>query len=175
MQKSSILRFATVIWIVSVLNLLIAQQENIPSDTVFVSGKIRKTFVITADSFDAFPKISKYNLNITNQKGEIKKHFDSIKGVSLKLLLNHLVFDTIKPKELNEFYFVFEATDGYKAVFSWNEIFNTEVGKDVLIITEINGIATKNSKDRIMLISTADLISGRRFIKNLKYIKVNRI
>jgi len=79
-----------------------------------------------------------------------------------------------KPKRLNEYYFVCTASDGYKAIFSWNELFNSELGEKIFIITEMNGIRLKQLRNRILLISTFDLKVGRRYIKGLQYIEINR-
>jgi len=41
-----------------------------------------------------------------------------------------------KPKEFSGIYIVLTASDGYKNVYSWNELFSTEVGKHIYIMTE---------------------------------------
>jgi hypothetical protein len=79
------------------------------------------------------------------------------------------------PKILSEFYMVCIASDNYKVVFSWNELFNTEVGKHVIIITGENGKTGMELGDRIALLSSADDATGRRFVKGLKKIIVERV
>lgn len=49
---------------------------------------------------------------IYNQKGEIKDTLTGMTGVPLKTLLSSIHYDYTKPKELNEFYFLFIASDG---------------------------------------------------------------
>ena len=64
----------------------------------------------------------------------------------------------------DRFYFVFIASDGYRVVFSWNEIYNTETGNNFFIVTEMEGKKLYDVDQRIIFISTADLKTGRRYI-----------
>ncbi|MBK9592619.1 MAG: hypothetical protein IPO32_14365 [Crocinitomicaceae bacterium] len=66
---------------------------------------------------------------------------------------------------MNEFYFIFTASDGYKVVFSWNEIYNSHAGNQFFILTEMEGKKIGEMNQRIVFISTADLQTGRRYIK----------
>ncbi len=80
-----------------------------------------------------------------------------------------------KPKLFSEYYFTCIATDGYKVVFSWNELFNTEVGHKVMIISEAGGKRTEDLDDHIAIISPLDKATGRRYVKKLQEIKVERV
>jgi hypothetical protein len=60
-------------------------------------------------------------------------------------------------------------------VFSWNEIFNSKTGEKVYILTEVDGKPVAATSDRITLISTNDLAAGRRFVKGLEKIIVERV
>lgn len=152
-----------------------AQRTVAPSETLKIEGKIKaeKTFSIT--ELAALPKVAISDQTLYNHKGEVKSTVKNMKGVLLKTVLESIEFDYVKPKELNEFYFVFVATDGYKVVFSWNEIYNTQAGNSFYIVTEMEGKKIKDMEQRILFISTADLKSGRRYIKALEKIQVKRV
>jgi tRNA U34 2-thiouridine synthase MnmA/TrmU len=122
-----------------------------------------------------FQKLLFADQTLYNHKGEVKSTVKNMKGVLLKTVLESIEFEYDKPKELNEFYFVFVATDGYKVVFSWNEIYNTEAGNNFYIVTELEGKKMKDMDQRMLFISTADLKSGRRYIKALEKIQVKRV
>ena len=66
------------------------------------------------------------------------------------------------------------ATDGYKVVFSWNEIFNNALGQEIYIIVEKNGTGVEKLEDRITIITPTDNMTGRRYVKSLKKITVKR-
>jgi hypothetical protein len=90
-------------------------------------------------------------------------------------LLASILYVYDKPKFLNEFFFVFIASDGYRVIFSWNEIYNTETGNNFFIVTEMEGKKLKYLGQRILFISTGDLKTGRRYIKGLEKIEVRQL
>ena len=139
-----------------------------------IEGKIKAEKVFSITELDAFSKVAISDQTLYNHKGEIKSTVKNMKGVLLQTVLESIQFDYEKPRELNEFYFVFVATDGYKVVFSWNEIYNTENGNQLYIVTEMEGKKLKDMEQRILFIATADLKSGRRYIKALEKIEVKR-
>lgn len=71
------------------------------------------------------------------------------------------------PRLLSTYYLVFEASDGYKVVYSWNEIFNTPAGKQIFILTEKDGENMDTMKDKIVVITPGDIQTGRRYVKGL--------
>jgi hypothetical protein len=152
-----------------------AQRTVTPSETFKIEGKIKKEMTFSISDLDAFPKVAIADQTLYNHKGEVKSTVKNMKGVLLKTVLESIEFEYDKPKELNEFYFVFVATDGYKVVFSWNEIYNTEAGNNFYIVTELEGKKMKDMDQRMLFISTADLKSGRRYIKALEKIQVKRV
>lgn len=80
-----------------------------------------------------------------------------------------------KPKLFSEFYFTCIASDGYKVVFSWNELFNSDMGNQVMIITEEDGKKADTIDDHIAILSPLDKNTGRRYVQNLQEIKVGRV
>lgn len=64
---------------------------------------------------------------------------------------------------------VFEAvaTDGYRAVFTWGELFNSSAGEQVLVISAQDGRALGNEQGPLALRALADLRPGPRHVRNL--------
>ena len=83
--------------------------------------------------------------------------------------------DAENHKVLNEYYFVCIASDDYKVVFSWNEIFNNAAGKSVYIITGQDGNWAYVLDNRIALVSSKDHRTGRGYVKGLQKIVIERI
>jgi len=83
--------------------------------------------------------------------------------------------DVSSPKLLSEFYFTFIASGNYKVVFSWNEIFNSANGDQVMILTESNGQKGDQMEDRIALLSSSDRATGRRYVKGLQKIVIGQV
>ena len=64
-----------------------------------------------------------------------KRTVKYIKGVMLKDILDKAVID-VSLKLLSEIYITCIASDNYKVVFSWNEIYNSPIGEKIMILTE---------------------------------------
>lgn len=139
-----------------------------------VFGKVKTEKMFNLKTLDSFPKQVIKDQILYNHKGEIKDVVTNIKGVAIKTVLEKIDFIYEKPKELNEFYFVMMASDGYKVVFSWNEIYNTEVGNQLFFITEMGGKKIEEMPEHIILSSAADIKNGRRYIKGLQNIEVKK-
>lgn len=153
----------------------IAQRVIPPTDSLRIVGQVKNPTTFVMADLDKLPKTPIKDQIIYNHNGEVKDTLTGMAGVSLKTLLSPVQYVYDKPKVLNEFYFVFVASDGYKVVFSWNEIYNTEVGNDFFIVTQLKGKQAREMDQRIMFISAADLKSGRRYIKGLERIEVRRV
>ena len=151
------------------------QRKVEPTGTLRIYGKLKNELIFTTSNLDTFPTKAIDDIVVTNNHGETKKTVKGMKGFLLKDLLATADFQTAKPRELNEFYFVLIASDNYKVVFSWNEIFNTEIGNNLYVITEKEGKRIKEMDERILVIATTDFKTGRRYIKGLDKIVVKRL
>lgn len=151
------------------------QRKTNPTDTLRIIGKIKSELSFTWSDFDTFKVIPINDIAISNQEGEIKKTLKGLKGILVKNILEKAEIKVEKPKFLNEYYFVFVAFDGYKTIFSWNEIFNSDIGNTTYLIMEQEGKSSKETEERIAVISTKDFITGKRYVKGLERIIVERV
>jgi len=152
-----------------------AQSTIIPTSNIRIFGAIEKEVSYSIEDILKFNTVNVEDQVIYNHTGEAKDTLNHLRGVPLKDFLKDIKFNYEKPKELNEFYFVFNASDGYRVVFSWNEIYNSEAGNSFYIITEMRGKSIKELDQRIVFLSSKDLKSGRRYIKCLQSIEVKRL
>ncbi len=134
-----------------------------------------KTATLTFEKIAAFPEQSVDSLRIYNHAGAYRSTLKDIKGVLLKDILKDATFGAESPKVLSEYYIVCIATDGYKVVLSWNELFNTPVGDSVLVVTNIKAASAGEQKDQLALLSAKDRATGRRYVKELRTIKILRL
>lgn len=152
-----------------------AQHNAKPSDSLIISGAVKQPLSFT------FPDLEKYatekinDVRITNHLGELKGTAKQLRGFSITRLLDKIVFSEANPKLLSEYYFVFVASDQYKVVYSWNELMNSDTGKQTYILTEKDGKKVSETDERILLVTPADYKTGRRYIKGLKEIMVKHI
>lgn len=140
-------------------------QQKIESSDKFLIEENNKTVsVISIDQLDSLPAKSIGDISTLNHKGETKSIRKNVKGILLKDVLRQTTLNASKLKELFKFYFVLEATDHYKAVLSYNEIFNAD---NIFLITESNGVVIRQSNDRIEILSLNKPGAGHIYIKGL--------
>jgi hypothetical protein len=97
------------------------------------------------------------------------------RGVRLVDLLAEAQLLDDAPLALRRTYVVAVATDGYPAVFSWGELFNTAVGRGVIVATDRDAVPLREGEGRFALVSLADVRPGPRHLKWLARIEVRRI
>lgn len=153
---------------------IFAQKSTGVSDQFTVEGLVRKTQAITTDSLKKQATVHLDSLVIINHAGVKKSTLRNIKAVPIKQFLDQAEFDVESPKQLSEFYFVFTASDGYKVVYSWNEIFNNPIGEAIYLIVEHDGLGLDKQDDRISVFSRTDDKTGRRYVKGLSKVLVKR-
>ena len=155
---------------------LSAQKENIPATENFtIEGKVKKELTVSLADLSSYKSHSIDSIVITNHLGERRSTLKKVKAVLLKDILDMVEIDSETPKVLSEYYFVCIASDNYKVVFSWNEIFNNATGKSVYIITSVDGKPASTLDSRIALVSPKDQMTGRRYVKGLQKIVVERV
>ncbi|MDD3467534.1 MAG: molybdopterin-dependent oxidoreductase [Campylobacterales bacterium] len=153
-------------------------------------GDVKKEFITTEISvFGSVLKPQKLNvaklkeLNTTEVSqmaivcgsGETKESSVSYKGVKLIDVLDKVVVDIGEKHGRNKIYVVATASDGYKALFSYQELENSVIGDKVVVFYEKNGAEVPDYEGKIGLISANDKKAGPRHIKWLKSIEVVRI
>ena len=104
--------------------------------------------------------------------GDPKSCIGSCRGVLLEDIIRQA--DVIKEEhdDTKKMFLVASADDGYKVVFSWQEIFNSPVGGGVLILFEKDGKPLDQERKRVDLISVQDIFMGSRYVKGLTNIEV---
>jgi DMSO/TMAO reductase YedYZ molybdopterin-dependent catalytic subunit len=103
---------------------------------------------------------------------EAARHFT---GCLLRDVLNAAKLTEGDRLDLRRTIIVATASDGYKAVFSWAEMFNTAIGDGVLVVYERDGAPLGDDEGRIALVSLKDTRPGPRHVKWLSSIAVVRV
>jgi hypothetical protein len=154
------------------LNIAAAQNQ---SYSFSIEGEVVKSVQIDSTLLRSYPFVYLDSIRIYSHDMQPRSLMRNVKGVLLKNILSAVTFNNENPKVLSEYYIECVATDGYKVVFSWNELFNSETGNHVMIITEKNGAPFSNQDDRIALVSPSDKATGRRYVKWLSKIIIQRV
>lgn len=167
--------FRIIVLFMLIPSVLFAQKKASPTDEFVIDGNVKMKIIFTLKDAESFATHTVDSVVIYNHLQERKRVIRNIKGILLKDVIAKAGLNEEKPKVFSEFYFTCIASDGYKVIFSWNELFNTDTGNNVLIITEEEGKNAGSVNDHIAIISPTDKATGRRYVQNLQAIKVERV
>lgn len=163
------------LFFVAISSYVLAQKPIPTTESFTIEGKVKKEMTVSLADLSSYKTYSIDSIVITNHLGERRSSLKNVKGVLLKDILGKVEIDAETPKVLSEYYFVCIASDNYKVVFSWNEIFNSNTGKTVYILTGHDGKPASALDNRIALVSPKDEMTGRRYVKGLQKIVVERV
>ena len=153
-----------------------AQEKIETTDQFTIEGAVKHPLTVTLQTLGTDNKVTVFDsVVIKNHLLQPRYTMKKLKGVLLKDLIDKAEVDASSPKVLSEYYVVCIASDNYKVVFSWNELYNTDIGNHVMVITESDGKPAKAGEDRIAVLSASDQATGRRFLKSLAKIIVERV
>jgi len=146
-----------------------------PSHSVRVTGAVK-----TPAEFDvaALKKLVPRNsgpVDVVCASGAIKGKVRNFRGVRLTDVLDHAGIDLKAHKDDRRMVIVARATDGYVVTFSWSELYNTPIGKDVLVAWEKDGKPLDAGEGQLLLISGKDIKTGPRHVRWLSSIEVVRM
>lgn len=99
----------------------------------------------------------------------------SYAGARLVDLLDACGLSERPRSELKRCVVVARGGDGYQAIFSWNELYNSAIGEKVLVLYEKNGEALDAHLGTICLISAGDSRLGPRHLRGLSQVTVKML
>ena len=137
-----------------------------------IEGHVRNSMSVDIAGIMKYPAVAIGDMLVKNQRGEDKETVREMKGVLLRTFIDSAGINVEKHKDLNRVYIVLTASDGYKNLYSWNELFNSETGNHVYIITEIAGRSMRQMDGAILVVCNTDINKGRRHLKGLQKIEV---
>lgn len=166
-------RLATVILVIISVTVW-GQKTDQPTNDFVVTGQIKKELKFTLADIEKYTSKAIGDVVISSHLGEPRGTAKQMTGILVKDLLKDLELQEETPKRFSEFYLTFVAVDNYKVVYSWNEIFNSPTGDNLFLITSRDGKKIQEMEERILILTPTDFKTGRRHIKGLSKIIVER-
>lgn len=143
--------------------------------SVSVTGAVEQTLTLGVEDLRAFPTQKVNEVPLVCQTGANLGKLENFKGVRLRDIIEKAKVVAPGHNDVKKMVVIAAASDGYKVVFSWSEIFNSPVGDGVYVFFEKDGMPLADDEGRIAMISTKDLRTGPRHVKWLKDIEVRKI
>jgi DMSO/TMAO reductase YedYZ molybdopterin-dependent catalytic subunit len=141
-----------------------------------VRGNVATPLSLSVADLGKFPVQRVEDTRVVRGQGgaasETARHFA---GCLLRDVLNAAKLTEGDRNDLRKTIVVATASDGYKAVFSWGELFNSPIGDGVLVVYARDGSPLGDDEGRIALISLKDTRPGPRHVKWLAKVDVTRV
>lgn len=145
------------------------------STSVTIEGYVDNPCTFTAEALRQRPQVLIRDVDILCGSGKVKEEGLTFSGVLLRDLLQEARIRLEEHEVPNRTYIVAIGTDGYKALYSWHEIFNTPVGEGLIVVLRKNGQVLGETEGELCLVSTKDERPGPRRIRYLIRIEVCRL
>ncbi|MGE0050473.1 MAG: molybdopterin-dependent oxidoreductase [Arcobacter sp.] len=152
------------------LTSLFSKDVSYETNELKIEGLVEKKLVLNMDKLQEINDLRTGSKTIT-----LTKNDTTYEGVLLKEIIDQAKIDVKNRKDLNKVYIMAIASDNYKVLFSWNELFNSKIGDNVLIFLKKNGKLLDKNEGKLALISVEDINENPRHIKWLEKIIVNKI
>ena len=153
----------------------IANPTEFVTESVAISGAVEHPLKLSVDDLRKFPPKKVGEVPMVCQSGANLGQLEHLKGVLLRDILEKAVVVSHNHNDVKKMAIIATASDGYKVVFSWTEVFNSPMGDGVIVFFEKDGKALGDDEGRIAMVSTKDTRTGPRHVKWLQGIEVRKI
>lgn len=145
------------------------------SDGVSIHGEVDAPRTFGHAELLSRPQVTVEGYVILCGSGKVKDIPRTMSGVLLRDLLDEVRIRLDEHEDPNLTYVVATGNDGYRALFSWHELFNSPAGEGVLVALSKDGIPLGQDEGLLCLVSTRDERPGPRRIRYLSSVEVRRI
>ena len=135
-----------------------------------VIGRVKEPLVLSLEELCGMETEEARDIAVNCGEGTPVGRIESCRGVLLEIVIGKAAVIREDHNDTKKMFIVASASDGYKAVFSWQEIFNTPIGGGVMVLVEKDGKSL--CAGGLALISLQDYFSGPRYVRNLETIEV---
>ncbi|SEL42731.1 hypothetical protein SAMN05518845_107134 [Variovorax sp. YR750] len=140
-----------------------------------VLGLVPRPGSFALEALEGLPRHDLGPTQVLCYSGRPVAQVDSYAGARLIDLLDACGLSERPRSELKRCVVVARGDDGYQAIFSWNELYNSTIGEKVLVLYEKNGEALDAHLGTICLISAGDSRLGPRHLRGLRQVAVKML
>lgn len=174
-------------WLLCLTALLLVRpafSQECPVDSNIIFGKNEvvalrlfaiKPAMSTLNSLNQLPQTTittERRLQVSGSVNASDSQGTAWSGVLLRDFLLKNGLENVASRSLRNTRIEIVAKDGYKATFSWGEIFNNPIGSQVLLITKQDGKYLDVQEGPLAIRSLGDIRPGARHVRNICAISV---
>lgn len=146
----------------------------INSETMNIRGAVDREMNFTVTALDTIEQYSLPPLDILSFSGRTLETGIELSGVRLKKVLETAGIQSYDEKVRARIFIEATARDGFYAIFSFHEVFNSVSGESIVVVTRKNGKPLQADTGPLQIISASDVKTGSRYLKMVEkvYVKV---
>lgn len=137
-----------------------------------IEGRVSSPLVLGIQQLRTMDMLDMENLPMICGSGEPKGFVGKVRGVLLADIINRAEVVVTDHNDTKKMYVIAASDDGYKAVFSWQEIFNSPNGDGIMVLLDKEGRPLYDGDDAVDLLSARDHLSGPRYVKRLHRVEI---
>lgn len=137
-----------------------------------IIGRVTAPLSVPIETLRAMDSLEIGDLPMICGSGEPKGRIGQCRGVLLAEVINRAEVLVKEHNDTKKMFVVAASDDGYKAVFSWQEIFNSPNGEGILVVLEKDGLPLYDGCGEVDLLSSSDYLSGPRYVRRLKTVEI---
>ena len=153
----------------------IADTAKFVTESITVSGAVKHPLKLGVDDLRKFLPQQPAEAPVICQSGSNSGKPENLNGVLLRDILERAAIISRSHNDVKKMAIIATASDDYKVVFSWSEVFNSPIGECVMVFFERDGQPLADDEGRIAMLSSKDTRTGPRHVKWLKAIEVRKI
>jgi len=157
----------------------LAQTPGPGAPTLTVKGNVERELTLSLDELKKFPAQRIEDVRVVREQGaktgaqeEIARRYA---GCLLRDVLDRARLTEKNRMDLRKSVVIITASDGYRVVFSWAELYLSPIGEGALIVYERDGVPLPDSEGPLALVSLKDTRPGPRHVKWLRTIEVRAL
>lgn len=152
---------------------LSAQNGISATDSFVIKGAVKNELTFNSADLEKYQPKAIDEVSLEHYRQASGTSVNQMKGILLKDLLRGQQYVVNSPQDKDKLKLYLKNAKN-QIVFTWDELFNQEVGDKTYLITSMNGQTFKGVEGRILLITPPDLNTGRKYIKNLSEIEIKK-
>ncbi len=155
-----------------------AQAQGAGPVALTVKGNVERELGLSIDELKRLPVQRIEDVRVVREQGataavpEVARRYT---GVLLRDVLDRAKLTEKNRFDLRRSIVIVTATDGYRAVFSWAELYLSPIGDGALIVYERDGAALADSEGPLALVSLKDTRPGPRHVKWLRFVEIRTV
>ena len=137
-----------------------------------ICGRVETPLLFGIEKLQTMESVEADDLLLTCGSGEPKGRINHCRGVLLADIIHSAKVLITDHNDTKKMFVIVSSDDGYKTVFSWQEVFNTSVGDGIMVLLEREGKPLYNGNGSVDLFSARDYLTGPRYVKQLADVEI---